>query len=88
MRKKIKINDVNLAIDDVIAKMFQRLNEKGDGTFASIHEIHGVLQEEMYELEKAIHENLSDKEKIEELADIAVGAIFAIACIKTKSIDW
>jgi hypothetical protein len=88
-RKLISPDEVNRSIDEVIKKLFHRLeNDKGYGTFASTHEILGVLQEEMHELLTAVHENASHEELIEELTDIAVGATFAIACINSKTLDW
>jgi NTP pyrophosphatase (non-canonical NTP hydrolase) len=64
-----------------------QLRLKGWGTFASRHEVLGSITEEYFELIDAIHHNdVYACEK--ELADIAVAAIFGIACIKQKSLDW
>lgn len=68
-------------------KLEFRLKEKGRGTFASIHEILGVLREETRELEDAVHTN-DHLNMREELLDIAVGAVFGEACIAAKTIDW
>jgi len=64
-----------------------RIIEKGDGTFSSKHEILGVITEEYYELVMAVH-NESPQRITEELIDIAVGAIFAAACIDEQALDW
>ena len=68
-------------------KMEYRLKEKGHGTLASIHEISGILREEVTELDDAIHKNNYQHIR-EELLDIAVGAVFGEACIAAKTIDW
>ena len=67
--------------------MQTRLEEKGDGTFASSHEIYGVLAEEMAEFLQAIQQHKTPHELKAELMDIAVGAVFGIACIEAGGMD-
>lgn len=69
-------------------KILQRLAEKGNGTFSSRHEILGVLQEEFTELEDAVRDGELTSEVRHEIMDIAVGAVFAIACIDAHALDW
>ena len=75
------------AIASLEAELDRRLDEKGSGTFASTHEILGVLTEEHTELIEAVRSNaVSDVRK--ELLDIAVGCVFAVACIDAQTVDW
>ena len=65
----------------------KRLNRKGYGSFASIHEALGVLTEEYTELVEAVHSK--DQDDIYwELRDIAVGAVFAMACMEDGTMEW
>jgi NTP pyrophosphatase (non-canonical NTP hydrolase) len=64
-----------------------RTIEKGDGTFASQHEILGIVTEEYYEYIKAVQENDFIEAK-KELIDIAVACVFGIACIDAATVDW
>ena len=75
------------AVDDVLNELYGRLAMKGYGFFASIHEISGVIDEEVREFKDEVHADDHNR-IIEELKDIAVGAIFSIACIEAKTIDW
>lgn len=61
--------------------------EKGVHTFASKHEILGVLEEEYHELCKAIQDN-DITEFEEELMDIMVASFWGICSLKNKSLDW
>ncbi len=85
-RPAIKDKAIQDAIKMVLGKMDYRLKEKGRGAFASRHEILGTLVEEMHELEDAVARDLGAVKL--ELLDIAVGAIFGLACIETESVDW
>lgn len=65
-----------------------RINEKGQGSFASSHEILGVLKDELEEFRDEVHAKSGDLRKVEELTDIAVAAIFGIASITSGGCDW
>ena len=71
---------VACALSDTKRELLRRLKEKGQGTFASTHECLGIITEEYDELKEAIQANDNDWTR-KELADIAVGCIFGIACI-------
>lgn len=86
-REKLNTFQIANAIDLTVAKLNFRLQQKGYGTFTSSHEILGVITEEYYELIEAVKSNTLNEVK-EELKDIAVGCIFAIACIEDGTIDW
>lgn len=75
------------AFEQVRRMLNVRLAEKGHGSYASTHEALGIIVEELRELEDAIHKN-DEFGFREELTDIAVGAIFAIASSLNKSLDW
>ncbi len=87
-RPQITRAQVGRAISETTTKLFDRLdNDKGWGSWLSRHEILGFLEEESYETTKAVHEgNLDDVAR--ELQDVAVGCIFAIACIRAGTLDW
>ncbi len=82
----------NEQIDNVISFDFidhfnKVVDKKGKGSFASSHEILGVLQEEYHEALTAVKEN--DIENLKhELFDVAVTALFGVACINSKTLDW
>jgi hypothetical protein len=80
---------VRTAIGLVVANLERRLKEKGKGTFASKHEILGIIHEELFELTQAIHAHGGvHKEIADELSDIAVACIYGIACIEADALDW
>lgn len=65
------------------------LDEQGWGGFVSTHEVYGKLSEEMKEMLDAIHasKNFVSQNTRNELLDIALTAIFAIACIDEETMD-
>ena len=77
----------DIALSLVAQKMKVRLEHCGEGTFASQHEILGIITEEYHELVQAVQNNDKD-ELIEELLDVAVGAVFGIASIIAETTDW
>jgi len=79
---------VSLAIDATITKTYQRINQKGYGTWKSSHEIYGIIAEEVMELLQAIHDNKPLEEVQKELIDIAVACLFGHACIENRTVDW
>jgi len=86
-RPPITLQNIELSKKELSEKLLYRLQEKGIGSFASRHEILGILEEEMHELNDAIKSgNISDVKQ--ELLDIAVGALFAVACINENTLDW
>ena len=86
-RPEISVEAVDSVIDELSSKIHQRLRENGYHTLASTHEILGILEEERIELIDAVKGNIfSDVEH--ELYDIAVGALFGIACLQAGELDW
>ena len=86
-RQRIKKSDIAPVVSAIHFAILERLDEHGDHSFASTHEILGVVQEEDLELVEAVRTNDIDKITAE-LTDIAVAATFALACIRAKGIDW
>ena len=86
-RVQISRMQLNRALDSFESKLNNTLKKKGWGSFASRHEISGMLTEEYNEAIAEVHSGNNDKLE-QELLDIAVGAVFAVACIQSKGIDW
>lgn len=89
MRPGIPESQINLAFDTVSSQMKRALQENGNGSWVSRHEILGEMTEEYVELTESVR--LKDATKMrefkQELIDIAVTAIFGIACIDNGWID-
>jgi NTP pyrophosphatase (non-canonical NTP hydrolase) len=87
MRKQLNNDQINIGIDELIKKLYYRLEQKGYGTFSSRHEILGVVTEEYKEFIDAVHSKDYENMK-EELLDIAVACVFGFTCIDENIIDW
>lgn len=86
-RKQIEENEITISMAEIHLKLKKRLQTYGNGTFASKHEILGIIAEEYHELVEAVkNEDLNNVK--EELLDIAVGCLFGIACINAKGVEW
>jgi len=86
-RKQVSEEAIDLALAEVKKFLVKRLAEKGYGTFASRHEILGVVTAEYHELVEAVEH----KEEVDvrwELMDVAVGCVFGWACMKQETTDW
>lgn len=88
MRKQLERKEFEDAIDALVKKLFFRVDQKGLGAYASGHEILGIIQDEVYEFRDEVHGRGSDDAKVQELLDIAVGAIWGIASITSGGVDW
>lgn len=86
-RQPITAEQINEAFTTIQNEMQKTLNQKGCGTFVSLHEILGVITEEYVELIDAVR-----RESVifvrDELVDIAVAAIFGVACIQADAVEW
>lgn len=87
-RKQVTNETLGEAIFQVDSKLDARLKEKGYGGFSSGHEILGALQEELSEYEDAVRYKQGKTSQEEELKDIAVGAVFALACLMDETTEW
>lgn len=66
----------------------QLIMRKGYGVYSSRHEILGIIEDEVVELRDAIHDKLDDEAVIRELQDIASGAMWAIASMRSGAMSW
>jgi NTP pyrophosphatase (non-canonical NTP hydrolase) len=86
-RKQVTQEQIDDALKSLGSETQRRLKQKGFGTFASTHEILGLIAEEYDELKDAIRSNNTD-EVFKEIHDIGVVCHFAIACINSNTLDW
>ncbi len=79
-------------IDQAIAELktaYDRvLAQKGLAIFASGHEVHGLIKEELDEFFDEVKKNGSTERKVAELLDIAVVALHGVASLHSGHIDW
>lgn len=86
-RKNVPPEFRERALELLRSELLRRLMEKGEGTYASRHEIAGSVDEEWLEMHEALRGNDMEQFK-EELIDLAVGCIFGAACIEAGLLDW
>jgi hypothetical protein len=83
-RPQVSDERIRWAITEFTDKLRARLNEKGNGSFASWHEALGSITEEYIELINAIHANDGSARRRDECnaeaLDLAVACVFARAC--------
>ena len=87
MRTRLDNEEFQKAIENIIIKFNNRLKEKGDHGLCSTHECLGLLEEEIIELQDAIHDN-DMKEFENELIDVGVCVILSLASLYGKTLDW
>lgn len=92
-RPEVPTKFIEEAVDTVASKLSYRLAQKGSATYASKHEILGILAEEYAELIEVIRIDTTKgyDDFAQELLDLAVGATFGYACIKAGLIrpsEW
>lgn len=88
MRKQIDDKSITDAFIALRNHLIIVLNNKGRGTFASSHEVLGVLTDERSETIQAIQRKAGLEAIRHELLDEAVTAIFAVACIDEGTLEW
>lgn len=86
-RQTVSEEQIALGVKRLTSALDMRLREKGSNSFASRHEILGVIEEEMFELNESVR-NGSRLEVEEELIDIAVAAVFGNICMFNNLVDW
>lgn len=86
---RIQLNEkqISEAINKIQQQLIITLDKKGYGTFASSHEILGIITEEYKEFIDAVHNN-NYYEISNEIIDLAVVCIFGLTCIDQRTIDW
>jgi NTP pyrophosphatase (non-canonical NTP hydrolase) len=85
-RLTIKKRYVKIARKALKDKLNYRMKQKGPQSYASVHEALGIITEEYKELIDAVQSN-DRKHVMDELLDVAVGCIFAIACNEAGGYD-
>jgi NTP pyrophosphatase (non-canonical NTP hydrolase) len=86
-RVQVEEEHIRQGLKFLTQKLRYRLEEKGKGTFSSRHEILGVLEEEMYELRRAVcGEN--NIRVADELLDVAVAAVYGYICVLNGYTEW
>lgn len=86
-RPKVTAKELDNATREVHLWLWKRIDEKGDSSFSSIHEIRGVVDEEVAELKEAMHSKDHDA-IVHELKDVIVGCLFGLACLQSKMLKW
>jgi len=89
-RKEITEQQIEPTLNQLRHKIHYRLKQYGNHSFASKHEILGLITEEYHELTEAIKTERGDylPEVRNELLDLAVACIFGVTCIDHKGLDW
>lgn len=85
LRPQLTDEQAMLASNVVMNRLWERVANRGWGSYASRHEILGILEEEHHELKEAVWKGDLDSVRAE-LIDYAVGAIWAIAGIDSGAI--
>ena len=87
-RPAVSEDQVLNGLSHIRVALERRLAEKGHGSYASRHEILGILVEELDELRDAVRLDGSDGyiQFQKELMDIVVGAAFGFICLENNHI--
>lgn len=85
-RRPMTEGEVEQAIILFVEGLHARIKKHGNGSFACSHEILGIITEEYDELKGEVHAN-NREGIIHELLDIAVPAVFAVACLNTGEVE-
>ena len=86
-RVVVSQNVQDRVLDQFKRRLAKTIQQKGDRTFASIHEIRGAVGEEYDELKEAVGKN--DQEAVvNESYDLMVAAFWAICSKEAGGLDW
>ena len=85
-RAQVHDDYIDLALGTIESKMNYRLEEKGRGGLVSTYEVMGLLLEEFREAAEACHVNAFG-DFLEELVDVAVVVVFALASANAGCMD-
>jgi len=89
-RPVVSSQSINIGIRHIEEKLFHRLATKGYGSYASRHEIFGILAEEMDEVLDELRLNTPEgyRDFRKELLDVAVAALFGYICMDESYIPF
>jgi NTP pyrophosphatase (non-canonical NTP hydrolase) len=82
-RPQITDKEVENAVRIFRNKLEKARLEKGNDSWASTHEIFGLLTEEVREVEDEVRTG-NKVAMVDELLDVAVIAVFGVACLTSK----
>jgi len=80
-RLQANVEDLALIVTTISKKLEKKINSRGFGIYCSVHEIYGIIAEEVHELMEATHKN-NYKEFDDELIDIAVACLWGLISMK------
>lgn len=86
-RPQITKESEEKALQIVRERFTKKLLKKNRGMLASGHEILGRVSQELSEYEEAIHLRKEEKEKLNELSDVALYALWGLASILSGECD-
>jgi len=87
-RQKITQENIDNAVEEFRNMLMFRLKEKGTHSLASRHEALGLVATKYHELNDAVEHDDNIENVKGEFLDVAVGCVFAVACINQKTLDW
>lgn len=86
-RGNITNEEIDTSLRRIQKEIDRRFAQKGRGAWLSSDEVRGVIQRELYELDKAIHEK-NKKQILDELMDVTVACVFGYTCIINSKTQW
>lgn len=83
-RQEVSLDDIESGLEDIKNKLFSRLKKKGFGSYASRHEILGIITEEYLEAVEAVRDNSVQGfvDYTNESMDVAVAGLFGYICMR------
>ena len=86
-RPQIDPQEITAVLVDLGSSINDRQEEKGHSIYNTSHETLGIISEEFDEYKEAVHLN-EQKHQYDELMDIAVACIIAMASLKSGKMEW
>lgn len=80
IRQQVTPEALEAGFEALRDKVNYRLKQKGDGSYASTHEIYGILAEEVKEVLDELQAN-DNSLFAKELLDVAVAALWGYICV-------
>lgn len=86
-RRKCVPGWIDIEMNEFKKVLKEKIEEKGDMSFISSHEIDGAIDEELREWKDEVRSNDKDKQ-VKELSDIMVAAFWGIVSIRQAGTEW